>query len=151
MHGLSAFLTSKLLQPDAVITCHNEGSDDCTKGVVTKFSNDDLVCRIAFNDGQCKTVNLAQLPFKITIPEGTPIQCDKLLGHEVEVFTNEVYYAAVVNQANTEVAANLLRFANGDKMWIDMVCAYDCCARARGLSLSLSLSLSLARTLTSVS
>jgi hypothetical protein len=131
MHGLSAFLSSKLLQPDVSITCHSEGSEDeRRKGIITHFNPDDLVCRVNFsNGGGTKTVNLCQLPFKIAIPEGTPIQCDKLLGHEVEVYTNDVYYAAVVNQVNTEVAANLLRFTNGDKMWIDMVTSALFCFR----------------------
>ena len=145
MHHLSAFLSSKLLQSGAAIVCHTDGDElDATerrRGRVTNYSPNDLVCGIEFDDGARKGVNLGQVPFKISIPQGTPIQCDKLLGHEVEIFTDDVYYTAVVNQANTEVAANLLRFTNGDKKWLDMQTQQYKLVSSPNLPLDASLSL----------
>jgi hypothetical protein len=116
---------------------HGQTDNNAGKtGVITGYTGDadDPTCHINFGDGQeSSTVRLSQLPFKIAIPLGTSIDCEKLVGQEVEVLIDGVYYGAFVKRANADIAANFLRFVNGDKQWMDLstrsaAYANTCCA-----------------------
>eukprot|EP00935_MAST-01C_sp_MAST-1C-sp1_P000013 g13.t1 len=122
--SLAAFLLSLLLAPNTAVACstHEKDGANGSRGVVSNYAaGDDLLCYINFGDGRgARPVKLTELECKISIPEGTPIHCDKLVGHEVEVLKGEVYYSALVKQANADNGANFLRFVNGDKEWMDL-------------------------------